>query len=223
MPNNAYTVSPQRLVQTLGRLVVEAGGTLVNEKVQKVIPRDGGGYRLMNNISNRFARRVVLATGAWTRELLDPLGVFVALESERGYHATLPDPSITLKVPLSSKSRGFGLTSMEMGLRVGGTVEIGGLQAPPDERRAEILVRHVKRMFPALEHGEPAYWMGHRPSTPDSLPILGEVPGRAGLYVATGHGHFGMTGGPPSARLVARIINKETLGIDAAPYAVNRF
>ena len=223
LPNNAYTVSPQRLVRTLGRLLVEAGGELVNERVLKIIPREGGGYLLMNNICNRTAERVVVATGAWSRELLDPLGVHVALETERGYHAMMPSPSITLKVPMSIKNRGFGLTPMESGLRAGGTVEIGGLHAPPDERRAMLLVRHVKRVFPTLQTGEPAYWMGHRPSTPDSLPILGPAPRRPGLFVITGHGHFGMTGGPPSARLVAQLINGQTPGIDPAPYAVDRF
>jgi len=223
LPNNAFTVSPQRLVRTLGVLLTEAGGELVNERVLKIIPRDGGGYLLMNNIGNRVVERVVVATGAWSRELLDPLGVHVALETERGYHAMMPSPSITLKVPISIKNRGFGLTPMENGLRAGGTVEIGGLMAPPDERRAMILVRHVKRIFPTLTTGEPSYWMGHRPSTPDSLPIVGPVPKRPGLFVVTGHGHFGMTGGPPSARMVSRMINGEAPGIDPAPYAVDRW
>jgi D-amino-acid dehydrogenase len=223
LPQNAYTISPQRLVRTLGVLVTEAGGELVNERVLKIIPRDGGGYRLMNNIGNRMAVRVVLATGAWTNELLAPLGIKLALETERGYHAMLPNPSITIKVPMSIKNRGFGLTSMEMGMRASGTVEIGGLLAPPDERRAEILVRHVKRVFPTLEHGEPAYWMGHRPSSPDSLPFLGEAPGRRGLWIATGHGHFGMTGGTPSARLLMRMITGQPTGIDPKPYAVDRY
>jgi len=223
LPQNAYTINPQRLVRTLGRLLGEAGGEIVAERVLKILPREGGGYRLMNNIGNRTVERVVVATGAWTRELLDPLGVVIALETERGYHAMLPNPSITLRVPMSIKNRGFGLTTMEMGMRASGTVEIGGLRAPPDERRAEILVRHVKRVFPTLTHDEPAYWMGHRPSSPDSLPFLGEAPGRPGLFVATGHGHFVMTGGPPSARLVARMITGQTLGIDPSPYAVDRY
>ena len=223
IPGNAYTVSPQRLVRTLGRLVVEAGGSIVAERTLKIIPREGGGYRLMNNISNRFAQRVVVATGAWTRELLDPLGINVPLETERGYHLMMPSPNITLKIPMSIKNRGFGLTPMEDGLRAGGTVEIGGLRAPPDERRAMVLMRHVKRVFPTLEAGEPSLWMGHRPSTPDSLPILGEAPRLPGLFLAFGHGHFGMTGGPPSARLVAQLINGDKPAFDPLPYSCSRF
>lgn len=224
IPGNAYTVSPQRLVQTLGKLLIAAGGEIIAESAMKIIPRGGAaGYMIMTNLANRTAQRIVIATGAWTRELLDPLGIKVPLETERGYHAMMPSPNITLRIPMSIKNRGFGLTSMEDGLRVGGTVEIGGLRAPPDERRAMLLVRHVKRIFPTLQTGEPSYWMGHRPSTPDSLPVLGEAPGRPGLFLAFGHGHFGMTGGPPSGRLVSRLINGVSPGIDPAPYSSSRF
>ncbi len=224
IPGNAYTVNPQRLVQTLANLLVGAGGKVIAERAMKIIPNGGAaGFMIMTNVANRTAQRVVVATGAWTRELLDPLGIKVPLETERGYHAMMPAPNITLRIPMSVKNRGFGLTSMENGLRAGGTVEIGGLTAAPDERRAKVLVEHAKRIFPTLQCGAPSYWMGHRPSTPDSLPILGATPGQPGLFLAFGHGHFGMTGGPPSARLVSQLINGAAPSIDPAPYSCARF
>lgn len=224
LPRNGFTVSPPRLVQTLGTLLLDAGGEIVAEAAMKIIPRDGAaGYMIMTNLANRTAQRIVVATGAWTRELLDPLGIKVPLESERGYHAMMPSPNITLSMPLSIKNRGFGISSMEEGLRAGGTIEFAGLRAPPDERRAMALVTHAKRIFPTLQTGEPRYWMGHRPSTPDCLPVLGEAPGRPGLFLAFGHGHFGLTGGAPSARLVSQLINGEPPDIDPAPYSCSRF
>ena len=224
VPGNAYTVNPQRLVRTLGTLLVEAGGEIIAERAMKIIPQgSAAGYRVITNISNRCAPKIVVATGAWTRELLDPLGIRVPLETERGYHAMMPAPNLTLPIPISVKNRGFGLTSMEGGLRAAGTVEIGGLRAPLDERRAMVLVTHAKRIFPKLETGEPSYWMGHRPSTPDSLPVLGEALGQPGLFFSFGHGHFGMTGSPPSARLVSQLVNGVPPSIDPAPYACNRF
>jgi glycine/D-amino acid oxidase-like deaminating enzyme len=102
-------------------------------------------------------------------------------------------------------------------------VEIAGLDAPPDERRARVLVDHARRLFPALQVSDVRYWMGFRPSTPDSLPILGSVSGRPGLYLAFGHGHFGMSGGPPSGRLLARMIMGRSPGIDPLPYRAQRF
>jgi D-amino-acid dehydrogenase len=223
VPGNGYTVSPQRSVQALGELFRQEGGQLIHERAMKLIPREDGGWMVMTNLANRSADHVVVASGAWSRQLLDPLGIKVALETERGYHAMLFAPEVTPALPISNKTRSIGVTPMEDGLRVAGTVEIAGLEAPPNEERAKVLVQHAKRMFPALRGEQVRYWMGFRPSTPDSLPILGTAPGRPGLYFAFGHGHFGMTGGPPSGRLVARLITGQAPGIDPAPYAAQRF
>jgi len=223
VPGNGHTVSPQRSVGTLGELFRQAGGSLINERAMKLIPRDGGGWMVMTNLANRSTEHVVVAAGAWSRQLLDPLGIKVALETERGYHAMLFDPEVMPALPISNKTRAFGVTPMEDGLRVAGTVEIAGLQAPPNEERAKILVQHAKRMFPALSGAKVRYWMGFRPSTPDSLPILGPAAAKPGLHFVFGHGHFGMTGGPPSGRLVARLITGQAPGLDPAPYAAQRF
>jgi len=223
LPGNACTINPGRLVRTLGELLLAAGGRIVAQRAHKIVPRGhGDDFLVMTNQASRSAQRIVVATGAWSKELLEPLGIRVPLETERGYHAMLPSPNIRLPIPISVKNRGFGMSSMEEGMRVSGTVEIGGLKAPPNERRAQVLVDHAKRLFPTLTAGEPNYWMGHRPSTPDSLPILGPsaVPG---LFLAFGHGHFGMTGGPPSGRLVAQLVNGVAPTIDPAPYSWRRF
>jgi D-amino-acid dehydrogenase len=222
VPGNGYTVSPQRSVRTLGDLFRQEGGTLINERAMKLIPRDGG-WMVMTNLANRDTEHVVVAAGAWSRQLLDPLGIKVPLETERGYHAMLFDPEVTPSLPIANKTRGFAVTPMEDGLRVAGTVEIAGLDAPPNEERAKILVGHAQRMFPALTGEHVQYWMGFRPSTPDSLPILGPAQGHAGLHFVFGHGHFGLSGGPPSGRLVARLITGQPPGIDPAPYAAQRF
>jgi len=178
---------------------------------------------VMTNVANRSSGQVVVAAGAWSRQLLDPLGIKVPLETERGYHAMLFEPEVSLSLPISNKTRAFGMTPMEDGLRVAGTVEIAGLDAPPNEERAKVLVQHARRMFPALKGEKVRYWMGFRPSTPDSLPILGGAPGRDGLYFVFGHGHFGMSGGPTSGRLVARMMTGQAPGIDPTPYAAQRF
>lgn len=223
VPGNGYTVSPQRIVHSLAELFRAAGGTIIAERAMKLIPREAGGWLTMTNLANRHADRVVVAAGAWSAQLLSPLGIRVPLETERGYHAMLFSPSVTPPIPISSKTRAFFMTPMEDGLRIAGTVEIAGLDAPPDERRARILVEHARRLFPELQAGEVRYWMGFRPSTPDSLPILGPAAGHQGLYLAFGHGHFGMSGGPPSGRLLARLMTGQSPGIDPAPYDARRF
>jgi glycine/D-amino acid oxidase-like deaminating enzyme len=223
VPGNGYTVSPQRIVHTLADLFREAGGSIIGERAMKLIPREGGGYIVMTNLANRGADNVVVAAGAWSLQLLSPLGVRVPLETERGYHAMLFSPSMRPPIPISSKTSAYFITPMEDGVRIAGTVEIAGLDAPPNEQRAKILVEKARRLFPDLQAGEIRYWMGFRPSTPDSLPILGPVAARPGLYMAFGHGHFGMSGGPPSGRLLARMITSQATGIDPAPYSARRF
>jgi glycine/D-amino acid oxidase-like deaminating enzyme len=223
MPGNGYTVSPQRTVQTLHRLFLEAGGRVVPESVYKILPRDGGGYDIMTNVGFHRAAQIVVAAGAYSPRLLEPLGIDVPLETERGYHVMLPNPNVSLTTTISNKSRSFGVTPMEHGLRVAGTVEFAGLQAPPDERRNKALLANVRTMFPDVNTEGYRFWMGFRPSTPDSLPFLGEAEKRPGLFLACGHGHFGMTGGPPSARLLSRLINRQPTGIDATAYAPQRF
>lgn len=223
VPGNGYTVSPQRIVQTLHRLFLEAGGRVVPESVMKIMPREGGGYDLMTNVGFHTAQQIVVAAGAWSVRLLKPLGVSVPLETERGYHVMLPTPNVSLTTTLSNKSRSFGVTPMEQGLRVAGTVEIAGLDAPPDERRAKALLANVRTMFPDVNTDGHRFWMGFRPSTPDSLPIVGEVAGRPGLFLAVGHGHFGMTGGPPSGRLLSQLINHQPTAFNAAAYGPQRF
>ncbi|HEY8612393.1 MAG TPA: FAD-dependent oxidoreductase [Roseomonas sp.] len=223
VPGNGHTVSPPRVVRRLGDIFLAGGGTILPERAMKLIPREGGGWMVMTNTDNHLADQVVVAGGAWSRLLLDPLGIRVPLETERGYHLMLPEPSIMPKLPILYKSGNFGVTPMAEGLRVAGTVEIAGLDAAPDERRAQQLLGQLRGLFPGIEAGEPRLWMGFRPSTPDSLPVLGLVPSHPGLHLCFGHGHFGMTGGPPSGRLVARTILGDTPRIDMAPYSISRF
>ncbi|RMI15236.1 FAD-binding oxidoreductase [Pseudoroseomonas wenyumeiae] len=223
IPGNGHIVSPPRLVRTMAELFRAEGGTVLAERALKLIPEEGGRWMVFTNIGNHRTDKVILAGGAWSGQLLEPLGIRVPLETERGYHVMLANPSIDLRYPILHKSRSFGMTPMEHGIRVAGTVEIAGLEAAPDERRAKILHEHAKRLFPDLQSEEPAFWMGHRPSFPDSLPVVGPAPGHPGLFLCFGHSHFGMTGGPPAGKLVALLATGRPPSIDPAPYSPARF
>ena len=118
------------------------------ENVMKILPREDGAYNVMTNVGFHRAQRIVVAAGARSVRLLEPLGIRVPLETERGYHAMLPTPNVALTTTLSNKSRSFGVTPMEHGLRVAGTVEIAGLEAAPDERRAKVCLPISARCSP---------------------------------------------------------------------------
>jgi D-amino-acid dehydrogenase len=220
---NAHTINPHRLVNTIADGVRLAGGVFATERVLKIVPQEGGGYVLLTNMANRRADMVVVAAGAWSNRLLKPLGAGLPLETERGYHLMLPSPSVELPMPVQMKNRGFALSPMEHGLRLAGTVEIAGLEAPPDERRATILLENARALFPDLRGGQSTIWMGYRPSLPDSVPAIGRAKNHAGLFVATGHGHTGMIGGGSTGRLLAELVAGTPPHIDPTPYSPGRF
>jgi D-amino-acid dehydrogenase len=224
IPGNGHTTNPGRLCQALLQCFLDAGGQVAHERVQRLWRQPEGRWRLMTTSGQpRTAARVVVAAGAWSHQLLAPLGIHVPLESERGYHVVLPDPSVELPMPILHKTGYFGVNSMEMGLRLAGTVEISGVDAETDPRRCEVLVRKASQLFPGLRHGAPRFWMGHRPSVPDTVPVIGAVPGQPGLFTCFGHGHCGLTAGPASGKLLARLMLGEQVEFDTTPYSVGRF
>lgn len=222
LPKNGHTVNPRRLVTTLARLFSEAGGTVRAERVLKLVPENAG-WRVVTSSANHLVGKVVVSAGAWSRQLLRPLGVNLPLETERGYHMMLRDASVVPPVPVLSRGRGFSITPMEEGLRVAGTVEIGGLDLPMNEERAYVLLRQAQELLPGLEAKDYAIWMGFRPSFPDSLPVIDQAPGHGGLFLAFGHGHTGMTGGPPTGRLVKQLVAGEPPDVSLAPFSATRF
>lgn len=169
----------------------------------------------------------VIAAGARSRRLARAAGDRVSLETERGYHAMVVDPGVALRHSIMPSDGKMGLNSMRGGLRAAGQVELAGLEAAPNWRRAEVLREHLLRTFPGLPRDLPTervkVWMGHRPSTPDGLPVIGRASGCADVVHAYGHGHIGLMSGPMTARLVADLVSGQAPTIDPAPYSPQRF
>ncbi len=221
-PNNGYTLSPHRLVDALFDGFTARGGELRHERVLKLIPHIDG-WQLMTSKANVVARTVVVCAGAWSKTLLNPLGVRIPLETERGYHLQLGTPSIPIALPIIHRGRGLAITPMAEGLRLAGTVEIAGLDAPPDETRAIVLRRHLDELFPGMQAETQRLWMGFRPSLPDSVAAVGRSARHPRLFVAVGHGHDGMIGAPSTGRLIAELATDLPTHIDHAPYSLARF
>ena len=169
----------------------------------------------------------VVAAGARSRDLAREAGDRVSLETERGYHAVITAPGTGPRHPVMPSDGKMVVTAMDGGLRIAGQVELAGLAAAPDWRRAEILRDYALRTFPKLPRNLPAervkVWMGHRPSTPDGLPVIGPATGCADVFYAFGHGHVGLTAGPITGRLVADLVGGRSPVIDPAPYSAQRF
>jgi D-amino-acid dehydrogenase len=169
----------------------------------------------------------VIAAGARSRALANLVGDRVQLETERGYHVMIDAPGVGPRIPVMPSDGKTATTTTAHGLRIAGQVEIAGLEAAPNWKRAEVLRDLALRSYPALPRDLPAekvkVWMGHRPSTPDSLPCIGRASGCADVVHAYGHGHIGLASGAMTGRLVADIVSGTTPVIDPAPYNPARF
>jgi len=165
----------------------------------------------------------VIASGVWSGPLAQKLGLDVPMESERGYHLELWEPTITPRAPVMIASGKFVITPMEGRLRLAGVVEFGGLNAPPSRAPFALLEKNLRAALPDLRWSRTTQWMGHRPAVADSTPLIGEIPHLKGAYVGFGHDHVGLTGGPKTGQLLANMLSGKRPNIDMSPYAPERY
>lgn len=192
---------------------------LVAERVQAVLPQsDGVVLRLASGATPRFDQ-VVVAAGVWSRALVRRLGLRLLLETERGYNTTFTELDWQLPMPLGFADHGFVATPLVDGLRVGGAVELARPETAPNYRRAAAMRQKMRRFVPALPEGG-TEWMGRRPSTPDSLPVIGRHPGDRRILFAFGHGHLGLTLSAVTGRLVAEMAAG---GEERPEFSIRRF
>jgi D-amino-acid dehydrogenase len=211
LADHAMVVNPFGYVQAIVADFTRRGGSIVRDDVRALTPGGAGSDRPLPDKAPRVwtihgsqgsydAHHVIVAAGAWSLSLVQPLGVRVALESQRGYHTTFKGVRSPVSRTVVLADQKIFATPMQDGLRVGGTVEIAGLRRAPDMRRAKRLAELARGAFSGLEGAEEVVWMGHRPCLPDSLPRVGPVAGHPGLWLAFGHGHLGLTDSANSAR-----------------------
>jgi D-amino-acid dehydrogenase len=151
----------------------------------------------------------------------------VFLETERGYHAVILNPETGPRHPIMPSDGKMANTMTTGGLRIAGQVELAGLEAAPNWRRAEILRDYALRTYPDLPRELPPervkFWMGHRPATPDALPVIGPAARSSDIIHGFGHGHVGLAAGAISGRLIADLVSGKPPVIDPTPYSPRRF
>jgi D-amino-acid dehydrogenase len=224
LPEQAQCLNPHRLVRALAERFVADGGRIERARIDALDSAEGRITHLVSDRGDLPVETLVVAAGAWSGRLLKTVGIRVPLEAERGYHITVAEPDVMPRLQAMWCRRKFVVTPQETGVRFAGTDEFAGLDAPPDERRARILLRHGKTLVPGLgEVPHATAWMGHRPGTPDSLPVIGRDTRYANLLHAFGHGHTGLMGASVTGHLIGEILGGEEPSIDLTPYRVDRF
>src|SRR5579859_567417 len=203
-PDSGFASYPWKLVDGYGQYFAQGGGEFLHENVRRLEPREGGGVRIRSERGIRDFDAVVVAAGAWSARLAAGIGDHVSLEAERGYHLNLePGDAGELRRPVVFPERVFAMAPMQDGIRINSGIELASLEAPPDFSRIYKLLPHARAALPGLSDRVNREWMGYRPSTPDSVPVIGASPRYPSVIYAFGHGHLGLTLGPATGRLVA--------------------
>ena len=217
------TVNPGRLVRSYVDRIVANGGELRRAEVTDIDVSANRVSAVRTGDGVVEGDAFVLSAGAFSRKLTDRLGLGLPLDTERGYHVTCPDPGITVTHTVMEADNKFVANPMAMGVRFAGMVEMAGVDAPANPRRAEVIKRLARRMYPALRLDGATQWMGRRPSMPDGLPVIGPSPRHENLWLAFGHGHTGMVAGPMTGRIIAGMITGPMPNIDVTPFRADRF
>jgi D-amino-acid dehydrogenase len=225
---NGHTTNPSKLVKCLVGAALRNGAVIVRASATEVTTIGGAATGVRTSEGELVKGDCVLiAAGVHSKRLADETGDRVPLDTERGYHLMLAGANARPRVPTTDAEGKYVATPMEDGLRLAGTVELGGLELPPDWRRARLLLQQAQRLLPGLADGHSehrlTHWMGFRPSMPDSLPVIGRSANSPNVFYAFGHGHVGMAGAPMTAKVVAELVSGEPPSIDVSAFSPRRF
>lgn len=221
-PDWINVTDPAVWTRHIAQKAIGLGARFETRAVTGLRPAEGG--VTLDTPAGAFSfDKVVVAAGAWSRALIDPLGLRIPLETERGYNTTFESPGFDLRTHLTFADHAFVVTRIGEAIRVGGAVELGGLKAAPNMARAERMLSKACRFLPSLTVREGRQWMGFRPSMPDSLPVMGAHPQSPHIILAFGHGHLGLTQSAGTADLVADLVDDRTPQIDLSPFSPTRF
>ena len=220
-PYARHARNPKKILLKFFDLFLKKGGEFKKTDVKSIDFQDE--QPILKTDTDKFSfDRVVIACGAFSKKLTDNLDEKIPLDTERGYHVHFKDCDHLLQRPVIFSNRGFGITPMEQGLRVVGTVEFGGLKNPLSKSRINNLINNAKYMLGDLPDHEDE-WLGFRPTLPDFLPVMGPSKNHKNVFYCFGHHHLGWTLGPISGKIVSGMIAKENTNLNLAPYSSTRF
>nr|WP_246484151.1 FAD-dependent oxidoreductase [Marivibrio halodurans] len=218
-----FALNPRRVVEICADAARALGVTFRQAEVSDAHADDTHGTVTLADGERLTADRLVLACGAWSKGLAKRLGASIPLDTERGYHLMFETPERGLNRPVVWEDKGFVLCPMAHGLRMTSQVELAGVEAPPDFRRIERLLPLARRMLPSLA-GEPTdRWLGYRPSTPDSVPVVGVSPRARAALFAFGHQHYGLSLAARTGEVIADMALDRPTGVDESVLSPSRY
>jgi len=220
-PYARHARNPKKILLKFFELFLKKGGIFEKKKIND-IQFDAEKPIIISDDKKYNFDKIVITCGAFSKKFTDNLGERIPLDTERGYHVHFKNCDHLLNRPVIFSNRGFGITPMEQGLRVVGTVEFGGLKNPLSKSRIKNLINNAKYMLGDLPEHEDE-WLGFRPTLPDFLPVMGPSKNHKNVFYCFGHHHLGWTLGPISGKIVSGMIAKENTNLNLDPYSSIRF
>ena len=216
--------NPKKILLKLFENFIKKGGKFLKLNIQD-LDFDNNKPVLRSEAQRFLFDKLIIACGAFSKKLTDQLHEKIPLDTERGYHVHFKNHENLLSRPVVWSDRGFGITPMEQGLRVVGTVEFGGLNNPLSKSRIKNLILNAKDMIDGIPQNEDHEdeWLGFRPTLPDFLPIIGPSKNYKNVYYSFGHHHLGWTLGAISGKIISKMIAEEKTNLDLQPYSSIRF
>ncbi|MCI9867053.1 FAD-binding oxidoreductase [Rhizobium skierniewicense] len=222
-PAGLQVGDPYQFTKSIADLVISRGAALRKGEAVRVETIGESTIVTLSNGEKLAADKVVIACGAWSKPLAASLGNALPLETERGYNTTLPAGSFNLTRQIYFNDHAFVVTPLSSGIRVGGAVELGGLELPANFRRSEAMLKKAGKFLPGLKTEGGKQWMGFRPSMPDCLPVIGTSRASSSVIYAFGHGHLGLTQSAATAKLVTELATGAETSISIDPFRASRF
>ncbi len=220
-PYARHARNPKKILLKLFNLFMKKGGDFKKINIQE-IKFENEKPIFKTEVQSFSFDKIVIACGAFSKKLTDKLDEKIPLDTERGYHVHFKNCDHLLSRPVIFSNRGFGITPMEQGLRVVGTVEFGGLKNPLSKSRIKNLITNAKYILGDLPEHEDE-WLGFRPSLPDFLPVIGPSKNHKNVFYCFGHHHLGWTLGPISGKIISSMIAGDNTNLNLSPYSSLRF
>ncbi len=225
-PNAYSTDNPYELTRAIAHQTVESGGEIVQTEVSHIRVENARASTLITDKGEMRIDELVIAGGAYSGRLTAMMGIKTLIDTERGYHVEVTDTQTRLTRPGIHYEHAYGVNPMTTGLRIAGTVEFAGLDAPEDLRRAQMIwhrARPAIREIADADESKLRYWMGRRPTLPDYRPVIGAAPGLRNCWLNFGHQHLGLTLAARTGEIIGELVAGRDPGLDLEPFRLDRF
>ena len=219
--NLGYISNSQNYLDDLLDGFKSLGGKLIQDEVLDISEKEDL-VQVVGRKKSVLVEDIIISSGVYSDKFAKKFGVKVPIQSERGYHLELHETDIKLKYPIMNGYLKLAITPRPTGIRFAGLVEFGSLNSNPNPKAFELLMRNANSMFPGIKFKTKQEWSGHRPSTVDSLPVIGSSSVNKKIHFGYGHHHIGLTGGPKTGKILSKMILRDNEKLDIESFNPSR-